>query len=92
MMSIHNAMRERIQAFAAQEERERKGIPFTPQEEWIMECLVEAHNSFTELTREHPQEITEWITAVHHLQDLLGARALRRIYPQYFTSPKPPMT
>lgn len=58
--------------------------PFTIEEEEIMRFLTMAHNNFIKLERTHPQEIDEWITSVHRLQDLLGMRILRRDYPETF--------
>lgn len=52
--------------------------PFTKEEAEIMDLLVRAHNKFTELNKTHEMETTEWVGALHKLQDLLGARVLRR--------------
>ena len=60
--------------------------PFTDKEQKIVNLLVEAHNNFIELNRTHPTEMTEWINNFHKLQDLLGARVLRRDYPETFYS------
>ena len=60
--------------------------PFTEKEKKIMDLLVEANNNFIELKRTHPMEITGWVSNFHKLQDLLGARVLRRDYPETFTS------
>jgi hypothetical protein len=60
--------------------------PFTDKEAEIMDLLVKAHNNFIELERTHPVEITEWVSGLHKLQDLLGSRVLRRDYPETFTS------
>lgn len=60
--------------------------PFTDKEQKIMDLLVEAHNNFIGLERKHPMEITEWVSNLHKLQDLLGARVLRRDYPETFAS------
>jgi hypothetical protein len=60
--------------------------PFTDKEQKIMDLLVEAHNNFIELDITHPMEITEWVSNLHKLQDLLGSRVLRRDYPDVFTS------
>ena len=59
--------------------------PFTDKEQKVMDLLVEAHNNFIELERTHPMEIMEWVSGLHKLQDLLGARVLRRDYPEIFT-------
>lgn len=63
--------------------------PFTPEEKEIMSLIVEAHNKFLELERTHPMEMTEWVDSIHRLQDLLGARVLRRDYPETFPTYKP---
>jgi hypothetical protein len=63
--------------------------PFTEKEQKIIDLLVEAHNNFIELDRTHPMEITEWVGSFHKLQDLLGARVLRRDYPETFTNGMP---
>jgi hypothetical protein len=60
--------------------------PFTDKEQKVMDLLTEAHNNFIELDRTHPMEITEWVSNFHKLQDLLGARVLRRDYPGTFAS------
>jgi hypothetical protein len=60
--------------------------PFTEKEQKIMDLLVEAHNNFIELETTHPMEVSEWVSNFHKLQDLLGARVLRRDYPKTFTS------
>jgi len=60
--------------------------PFTDKEQKIMDLLVEAHNNFIELDITHPTEKNEWVSNFHKLQDLLGARVLRRDYPETFTS------
>jgi len=60
--------------------------PFTDKEKKVMDLLVEAHNKFLELEPTHPTEITEWVSNFHKLQDLLGARVLRRDYPETFSA------
>lgn len=59
--------------------------PFTPEEDEIMQLLVQAHNKFILLPPSHPNEQQEWATALHRLQDLIGHRVLKRNYPDYFT-------
>ncbi len=67
-------------------ELEEEKQPFTEQEQKIMDLLVEAHNKFIELETTHLMETTEWVSSLHKLQDLLGARILRRDYPNFFPS------
>lgn len=61
-----------------------KKEPFTSDEKEIMDHIVSAHNKFCGLERTHSMEIQEWVDAIHRLQDLLGARVLRRDYPETF--------
>lgn len=60
--------------------------PFTEQESEIMDLLVKAHTKFIELPKNdsHPMEVSEWVFSFHKLQDLLGARILRRNWPKTF--------
>ena len=62
--------------------------PFTPEEQKVMDFLVDAQNSFSELETTHPSEEEDWTNAMHALQRLLGQRVLRRDYPDYFYSSK----
>lgn len=47
----------------------------------VMDCLVAAADAFDALELQHPQEEEEFYAALHRLQDLLGVRVLRRLYP-----------
>lgn len=60
--------------------------PFTKEEAEIMDLLVQAHNKFIGLSKTNEMETAEWIGSFHKLQDLLGARVLRRDYPETFHS------
>jgi hypothetical protein len=55
--------------------------PFTPDEQEIMDLLVAAHNKFSTLETTHPDETREWFDGVHALQDVIGRRILRRLFP-----------
>lgn len=48
----------------------------------VMDHLVAAVNAYGELPPGHPSEPHEFACAVHHLQDLLAARAMRRLFPE----------
>jgi hypothetical protein len=54
----------------------------TDDEGAVMDALCEAVDAFEALEREHPQEEDEFYAAIHRLQDLLGVRVLRRLYPK----------
>lgn len=65
-----------------------KKEPFTKQEKEISDLIIKAHNKFIKLKENHPSELNEWLISIHRLQDLLGARVLRRDYPNTFYSIK----
>lgn len=54
------------------------------QEKNISEKIVEVHNLFLELEREHPTEIHEWVDGIHRLQNVMGMRLLRKVFPERF--------
>jgi len=58
--------------------------PFNDQEALVWTQLLAAHNEFLGMEQSHPNETTEWVTAIHQLQSLLVLRAARRNYPQAF--------
>lgn len=58
--------------------------PLTPEEERVMEKIVEAHNLFTRLPLSHFTEPERWEKAVHELQTILFQRRLKREHPEYF--------
>lgn len=58
--------------------------PFTEKEQSIMKLLVSAHNEFMKLENTD-QEVREWFSAFHNVQDIIGRKALRRDYPNYFS-------
>ena len=58
--------------------------PFTKKEKEVMDMLVMAHNNFIKLERTHKMEMSEWVSSFHKLQHILGARVLRRDYPNEF--------
>ncbi len=59
-------------------------IGFSDVEEKIMDKIVNAHNLYMSLEKQHPTDITEWINAIHILQHLLGMRILNREHPDIF--------
>lgn len=44
----------------------------------LMEKLVEAHNLWCAMDRQHPSEMQEWILSFHRLQDLILVRPILR--------------
>lgn len=52
----------------------------------IEECLIEAHNLYICLNKQHNSDIDEWVNAMHDLQKLMMIRKTRRDYPdRYYT-------
>jgi hypothetical protein len=61
---------------------------YTPEEREIVDLIIQAHNKFCELERTHVSEIPDWVGGVHLLQDILGRRILRRVFPDDFSNIK----
>ncbi len=53
----------------------------TDEEGVVSDHLVAAVEAWARLPRQHPQEINEFVTAIHALQGLLTTRIARRHYP-----------
>jgi hypothetical protein len=54
----------------------------TDDEGLVMDALIDAVEAFDALPSQHPQETTEFYSALHRLQDLLACRICRRDYPE----------
>jgi hypothetical protein len=56
-------------------------------EKKILNKITDVHNEFMDLNSLHPNEKIEWITAIHHLQNIVGMRILQKehsdIFPLY---------
>ncbi len=52
-----------------------------PEEQSVMDKLMEALTAFQKLEREHPDEMREFVDGIHRCQDVLGMRVLRRSVP-----------
>jgi hypothetical protein len=46
--------------------------------------LQNCYGEFLELERQHPDEMRDFVDAVHRIQDLLTIRICRRQYPDYW--------
>ena len=60
----------------------------SPEEYEVMTLLMQAHDKFAQLERTHPNEIKDWVDAIHTQQAILGMRVLRRDYPDYWATHK----
>ena len=59
---------------------------FTEEEATCMYHVVEAWVSFHSLPIQHSTDRTEFVQAIHTLQQILGMRVLRRDYPGFWIS------
>ena len=57
---------------------------FTTREMHILDLIVDIHHQYMLLESTHPSDKSEWQTAIHHLQHILGMRILRREHPEIF--------
>lgn len=53
----------------------------TPDERVVMDHLIAAWNKFVNLDTTHFNEATEFMTAIHDAEHIMGMRVLRRDYP-----------
>jgi len=54
----------------------------TPDERAVHEKLMDCLNTFLKLDREHPDELSEFVNAIHQIQGVLCMRVVRRSYPK----------
>ena len=57
---------------------------FTEPEKRCHDALMESYHEFVKLTREHPDEMREFLDAVHRIQSILATRVIRRVFPDYW--------
>jgi hypothetical protein len=67
-------------------EQYRAQKPYTLEEQAVMFYIGLAHDSFAVLKASHPNELTDWVQAIHQLQMLISMRILRRNWPKAFYS------
>lgn len=53
----------------------------TKKEGKVLDHLVKAYEAFGRLPEQHPSDKSEFVDAIHRLQDLLAVRIARREYP-----------
>lgn len=58
--------------------------PFTPEEQEVMDLLVQAHNKFCKLPPPSEHDGQAWVQAFHTLQNVLIYRVVKRDYPTVF--------
>lgn len=60
----------------------------TKEEKEILDGIVDVHNKYVKLESTHPSDMPDWVNAIHILQNLIGARILRREHPNIFATYK----
>lgn len=58
----------------------------TPDEELVMDHLIDAWQAYLKLPKQHPNDIQEFAARLHDLQARIAIRIVRRDYPQYWFS------
>lgn len=56
----------------------------TEQEKKINELLVQAHNEYIKLDKQHRSDLIEWINSIHKLEMIIGIRVARRHHPEIY--------
>ena len=51
---------------------------FTAEEKRVIDLTVELVNAFAILPKEHPQDMDEFVAAIHRIQDMVLSRPGRR--------------
>jgi len=57
---------------------------FTLAEKRCHDALMQSYREFIDMPREHPDEMRDFVDAVHKIQGLLTTRIVRRVYPKYW--------
>ena len=57
-------------------------LGLTPEEQEVMDKLMECYGAFLKLDREHPDEMRDFVDGVHVIQGVLAMRVVRRCYPR----------
>ena len=58
----------------------KTGLTLLEQE--CMDGLMGSYRAFLKMERQHPDEMRDFIDAVHKSQDILAVRVVRRLYPE----------
>lgn len=58
--------------------------PFTPEEEEVMQHLVDAWNKYIQLPGNTANGKKDFCDGIHNLQRILSMHTMRRLYPDYF--------
>ena len=54
----------------------------TPNEQTVMDKILDTYNAFCKLDRQHPDEGREFTDSIHKLQSIMALRIARRVYPE----------
>jgi hypothetical protein len=53
-------------------------------EKKLLDATADLHNSFMTLPAQHPNDLPEWIAAIHALQRIIATRIARVDHPEIF--------
>jgi hypothetical protein len=70
-----------LRRYIAERDVSARADGLTDEEGVVADALVQAVEAWARLPRQHPQEINEFVTAMHTCQGLLTTRIARRLYP-----------
>jgi hypothetical protein len=73
---------ELIYEYPYQEVSQASGL--TTQELKVMDSISQAYHEFLTLDSQHPNELTDFVNAIHTLQGILAMRVVRRGYSDYW--------
>lgn len=71
-----------LRHYIAERDVSARADGLTDAEGVVSDALVRAVEAWARLPRQHPQEINEFVTAIHACQGLLTTRIARRLYPE----------
>ena len=54
----------------------------TDEEQAVMVNLKEAYEKFMQLSKEHPDELRDFVDGIHRCQDVMAVRVCRREFPE----------
>lgn len=63
-----------------------KKTGLTDLEQECMDGLMASYSAWLQLERQHPDELRDFVDAVHKIQDLLALRVVRRCFPEGWTT------
>jgi hypothetical protein len=60
----------------------------TDQELLVMDSILQGYSEWIKLEMTHPNEMQDFVNAIHNIQSILAMRVIRRGYPEYWLTYK----